>query len=124
MSAINILPALPVTLPLLGAAILGAGRKWMSRLIADILGLAFAAGTLSVCLLLLHAVLHAPLTYWLGSWFPRGSVVLGIALVAEPVGVGLATLAAFLTLLALMFSWRSIDSGSNHMQPLLLIFLA
>ncbi|MGI4756162.1 MAG: complex I subunit 5 family protein [Janthinobacterium lividum] len=120
----NALPALPVAIPLVGAALMGAARKWLPRLAADVLGITFASGTLTVCLLLLHAVLNHPLIYWLGNWYPRGSMVLGIALVAEPIGVGLATLAAFLTLLALVFSWRSIDSGANHMQPLLLIFLA
>lgn len=118
------LPALPVALPLVGAALMGGARKWLPRLAADILGAAFAAGTLAVCLLLLRAVLHRPITYWLGNWYPRGSVALGIALVAEPISVGLAALAAFLTLLAIVFSWRSIDSGANHLQPLLLIFLA
>ncbi len=118
------LPALPVALPLVGAALQGAARRWLPRLWADVLAIALAAGTLCVCLLLLRTVLHGPLIYWLGNWYPRGSMVLGIALVAEPIGVGLASLAAFLTLQALVFSWRSIDSGANHMQPLLLIFLA
>ncbi|WP_419805236.1 complex I subunit 5 family protein [Terriglobus sp.] len=124
MSAMNALPALPVALPLVGAAVMAATRKWLPRLLADVLGITFASGTLLACVLLLRLVLRGPLTYWLGNWHPRGSVALGIALVAEPVGAGLATLAAFLTLLALIYSWRSIDSGSNHMQPLLLIFLA
>ena len=92
-------------------------------MLADVLGIGFAAGTLAVCLSLMRAVLHGPLTYWLGNWYARGSMVLGIALIAEPISVGIATLAAFLTLLALVFAWRSIDSGANHMQPLLLIFL-
>jgi multicomponent Na+:H+ antiporter subunit D len=62
--------------------------------------------------------------YWFGNWFPRGSVVLGIGFVADVIGAGLATLAAVLTLLSLIFSWRLVDSGSNHFQPLMLIFLA
>ncbi|GAA3760827.1 complex I subunit 5 family protein [Terriglobus aquaticus] len=118
------LPALPVALPLVGAALLGALRKWLPRLATDVVSIAFAGGTLTACLLLLASALHHPIVYWLCNWYPRGSMVLGIALVAEPIGVSLAALAAFLTLLALVFSWRSIDSGANHMQPLLLIFLA
>lgn len=103
---------------------LAGSRRWLSRVAADVLGLAVAGMTLVVCCLLLRATMAGPLTYWLGNWYPRGSMVLGIGLVAEPIGVGLATLAALLTLLALLFSWRSIDSGANYMQPLLLIFLA
>jgi formate hydrogenlyase subunit 3/multisubunit Na+/H+ antiporter MnhD subunit len=42
---------------------------------------------------------------------------------ADPIGAGLAVLASTLTLLSLVFSWRVMDSGSNHFQPLMLIFL-
>jgi multicomponent Na+:H+ antiporter subunit D len=62
--------------------------------------------------------------YWFGYWFPRGSMALGIGFVADPISAGLAVLAATLTLLALVFSWRLVNSGSNHFQPLMLIFLA
>jgi hypothetical protein len=51
------LPALPVALPLLGAGLLAALRKWLSRVVADSLCIAIAAGTLICSLLLLsHAV--------------------------------------------------------------------
>ena len=119
-----VLPALPIAIPLAGAAFLGSVRKWLPRFAADCLGIFFAVATLAACLLLLRSVLDGALLYWVGDWHPRGAMVLGIALFVEPIGAGLASLAAFLSLLALIFSWRSIDSGANHMQPLLLIFLA
>ena len=124
MTVASTLPAVPVALPLLGAALLAALRKWLSRTVADSLGIAFAASTLLVCALLLARSTHGTAMYWLGNWYPRGSMVLGIGLLVDPIGTGLATLAAFLTLLALIFSWRFVDSGGEHLQPLMLIFLA
>jgi multicomponent Na+:H+ antiporter subunit D len=51
-------------------------------------------------------------------------MALGIGLVLEPIGTGLATFASLLTTLALLFAWRHVNSGSDHFQPLMLIFLA
>jgi multicomponent Na+:H+ antiporter subunit D len=42
----------------------------------------------------------------------------------DGVGCGLATLAAFLTTLAFLFSWKHTDSGGDHYHPLMLVFLA
>jgi multicomponent Na+:H+ antiporter subunit D len=118
------LPPLPIAVPLLGAALIAACRKWLSRRAADTLGIAFAGITLaSTSSLLLHAT-HATEVYWFGNWYPRGSMVLGITFVVDPIGAGLATLAALLTFLALLFAWRFVDSGGDHFQPLMLLFLA
>jgi multicomponent Na+:H+ antiporter subunit D len=124
MNAPSILTPLPIAVPMVGAALIASLRKWLSRAAADTLGISFAAITLVLAsLLLVHAV-HAPSVYWFGNWFPRGSVVLGISFVADPISAGLAVLASTLTLLSFMFSWRLVESGSNHFQPLMLIFLA
>jgi len=118
------LPALPVVLPLLGAGLLAALRKWLSRAAADSISIAVAAGTLISSLLLLgHAQQHTQV-YWFGNWYPRGSVVLGITFVVDPVAAGLSSLAGLLVLLALVFSWRFVDAGANHYHPLMLVFLA
>ena len=117
------LPPLPIVIPLLGAALLGALRKFLPRAAADSLGLFISAAALLASALLLHRTLDGPVVYWFGNWYPRGSLVLGIAFLAEPIGAGLALLAATLTFLALLSSWRTIDSGDNHFQPLMLIFL-
>jgi multicomponent Na+:H+ antiporter subunit D len=119
----NLAP-LPIAIPLLGAALIAATRKWLSRAAVDSLGILFAAVTLAITSsLLLHST-QATEVYWFGNWYPRGSMVLGITFVVDPIGAGLATLAALLTLLALTFAWRFVDSGGNHFQPLMLLFLA
>lgn len=99
-------------------------RRWLARAAADSLGILFSAATLVVSALLLIRVLYEPGIYWFGNWYPRGRTIVGIAFAAEPVSAGLAVLASTLTLLSLIFSWRLVDSGSNHLQPLMLIFLA
>jgi len=124
MQFANNLPGVPVALPLAGAALIAAARSWLSRAGADVMGIAFAALTLMLDLLLLDRALHGSFIYWFGNWYPRGAMVLGIVFVVEPVSAALAVLAAFLTLLALIFSWKFVDSGANHFQPLMLVFLA
>ena len=124
MTPISTLPPLPVAIPLLGAALLASLRKWLSRAAADSLGIAVALGTFVVSSMVLAAAAHGTTVYWFGNWYPRGSMVLGIPFVVDPIGAGLAWLAALLTLLALIFSWRFVDAGGNHFQSLMLVFLA
>ena len=115
---------LPVVVPMVGAALCAGLRKWLSRAAADTLGITFSLVTLAIAMTILRDATHGASTYWFGNWYPRGSMVLGIGFVVEPIGVGLATLAAFLTTLAMIFSWRFVDAGGNHFQPLMLVFLA
>jgi multicomponent Na+:H+ antiporter subunit D len=124
MTALIALPALPVAVPLLGAAALAALRKVFSRRAFDSCSIAIAALNLIFCTELLLRCRHHTIVYWFGNWFPRGSAVIGIGFVADPIAAGLATLAALLFLLAFIFSWRFVDSGNNLYHPLMLVFLA
>jgi multicomponent Na+:H+ antiporter subunit D len=124
MSDIPPQPALAVVIPLIGAAVLGGIRIWVSRRVADTLALLFCLATLIDTSLLLNRTLRAPIVYWFGNWYPRGSMVLGIGFVAEPIGTSLAVLACLLTFLSLLFAWNHVDSGERHFQPLMLIFMA
>ncbi len=118
------LPVLPVAIPLLAAALLAMLHRWLARAAADSTGIAVAAFNLVVSLLLLSRASQHTIVYWFGNWYPRGRMVLGITFVVDPAGAGLCALAAFLTLLAFLFSWRFMDAGANHYHPLMLIFLA
>ena len=120
---LNALPSLPIVLPLLGAATLAGLRKHLSRAAADSVAIATAGVNLVLTLMLLHEAQTRTLVYWFGNWYPRGSMVLGITFVVDPVSAGLAALAATLTVLALVFSWRFVDAGAGHFQPLMLVFL-
>lgn len=117
-------PALPVVVPLLTAAFLAGLREHLRRWLIDLLAILASAANLALTLLLLAASAHQNIVYWFGNWFPRGRMVLGIGFEVDPVGAGLAAIASLLILLALIYSWRSIESGLNFYQPLMLIFLA
>lgn len=120
----QLLPPLPVAIPLLGAAILAALRPWLSRRAVDILAIAIAGLDVLVCFALLQAATAHTLVYWFGNWFPRGSTVLGIGFVVDPVAASLSLLASVLFLLAFIFGWRFVDAGARHLHPLMLVFLA
>jgi multicomponent Na+:H+ antiporter subunit D len=119
----NALPALPIALPLLAASALAGLRKHLSRPAIDFIAIATAAINMALTLALLREAQVRTVVYWFGNWHPRGSIVLGITFVIDPVSAALAVLAATLTLLALLFSWRFVDAGANHFQPLMLVFL-
>lgn len=72
----NLAP-LPIALPLLGAALIAATRKWLTRAATDTLGILVAAVTLATMISLLIQSTHATEVYWFGNWYPRGSVVIG-----------------------------------------------
>jgi multicomponent Na+:H+ antiporter subunit D len=117
-------PALLVAVPLITAALLGGLRKLLPRLLTDVLALLAALFNLVLASLWTLHALHGTQVYWFGNWFPRGHMVIGIGFVLDPTGCGLATLTAFLTTLALLFSFRYTDSGGDHYHPLMLVFLA
>jgi multicomponent Na+:H+ antiporter subunit D len=90
----------------------------------DLIAILAASADLVLAMWLLICCSSQNIVYWFGNWFPRGRMVLGVGFEIDPVGAGLAVLAALLTLLALIYSWHAMESGQNHYQPLMLIFLA
>jgi multicomponent Na+:H+ antiporter subunit D len=61
---------------------------------------------------------------WAAGWQPRHGFSVGIVLVADPVGAGIATLAGCLVVLGLMYSWRYFESAEARYHCLVLLFLA
>src|SRR5438094_475593 len=120
---VNALPALPIVLPLLTAALLSGTRKHLARATSDSIAITCASVHLGLCITLFLRSQSETLVYWFGNWLPRGSMALGIDFVVDPAAAGTASLASALMLLALVFSWRFVDAGANHYQPLMLIFL-
>lgn len=116
-------PALLVAIPLIVAALLGALRKLVPRWAADLVSVLTAAGNLAMsCWWMAHALQRTEV-YWFGGWFPRGRMALGIGFTMDGYGCGLAALAALLTTLALIYSWKHMESGGGHYHPLMLVFL-
>ena len=117
--------ALPIVIPLLGAALLVAIRPWTPRLVQDVWAGSIGVCVIALCALLLaHTAHDGPFAYWLGGWRPNHLVSLGIALSIDPLGAGLATFAAVLVLAALIYSWRYFDAVDGLFHCLMLVFLA
>jgi multicomponent Na+:H+ antiporter subunit D len=117
-------PALLVAVPLTIAAVLAGFRKLIPRWLADLLSILTALANLMLAFMWTAHALHATQVYWLGNWFPRGHMAIGINFVMDAVGCGVAALASFLTLLGLLFSWKHTHGGGGHYHPLMLVFLA
>lgn len=100
-----------VAVPLFGAALLvGAGRR-LPRSAAEVLGCLFAAATAALALAASAGTPSStarPLE-WLGGWRPHGGAGVGIVLVGDRIGLGLATLVSLLVVAALAYAWRYFD---------------
>ncbi|MFE1751263.1 complex I subunit 5 family protein [Streptomyces anandii] len=97
-----------VAVPLLAAALLVAGGRHVPRPVAEGFGCLASATTAALAtVLLLNS--SPPLVEWVGDWFPRGGESVGIVLVGDGAGLGMAALASLLTLAALAYSWRYFD---------------
>lgn len=108
-----------VATPLLGAAFLVAAGRRMPRRAAEIVGAVFAAGTaaLAFSVLLRGASAGGPggrAVEWLGGWHPHGGVGVGIVLVGDRIGVGLAAVASLLVVAVLAYAWRYFDEPPDR----------
>ena len=115
---------LPLIIPLLMAALLTATSPLTARRAVETLAIVTAAVVTILCALLLLQATRAPIVYWFGGWRPRHGFALGVSFVIDPLGAGLATLAATLMTAALVFSWRYFDETRDLYHVIMLILLA
>ena len=112
-----------IAVPILVACVLLAVGKVAPRVVVDGIAIAAAASVLVLDVLLLAATSGSRVVTWAGGWRPTGGITFGIVLVADPVGVGLAIVAAVLVAAALVFSTRYYEAQEAHLHALLLLFL-
>lgn len=120
------LVALPLAVPLLVAAILVGASALLKRhrQTRDIIVILTMAVITARTALLIWPSHLAPLVYWFGGWLPRDGKALGIAFQVDPIGAGLATMAALLTTAALVYSWHYFEEIRGLFHALLLVFAA
>ncbi|MFN2555500.1 MAG: complex I subunit 5 family protein [Nitriliruptorales bacterium] len=119
------LASLIIAVPLLVAALLMVlNPLFPRRVLTDSLATATAAAVTLGCAILVVASANQPVVAWLGGWQPRNGLAVGIALAVDPIGAGIATLAALLTTAALLFSWRYFEAVGTLYHVLMLSFLA
>jgi multicomponent Na+:H+ antiporter subunit D len=116
--------ALPIVVPMIGAALLVAARHWTPRLVNDVAAGGVAIAVITMTVILLVRAVHRPFAYWMGGWRPTHMVAIGISLSIDPIGAGMATFTAVLVLAALIYSWRYFEGADGLFHTLMLIFLA
>ncbi|MET7517566.1 proton-conducting transporter membrane subunit [Streptomyces sp. NPDC005480] len=129
MTAAQLLPLIVAT-PLLGAALLVAAGRRLPRFAAEVTGFIFSAGAAAwaVAVLVRAPSAGSRAVEWMGGWRPRNGVSVGIVLVGDRVGVGLAALVSVLVVAALAYSWRYFDEPPHQhagsFPALILLFQA
>ncbi|WP_458249128.1 complex I subunit 5 family protein [Streptomyces sp. MAI_2237] len=103
----DLLPLL-VAVPLVGAALLVAVGRRLPRAVAESVACAVSTATAGLALVLLLDS-SPPLTEWVGGWQPVNGESVGIVLVGDGPGLGMAALASLLTLAAMAYSWHYFD---------------
>lgn len=118
------LAGLAVVVPLLAAAVLAGTTSLRARRAADIVALAAATAVTGLCVALVARSADHTVVAWMGGWHPRRGVALGIDLVADPLGAGLAAFAGLLAVAALSVAWHQVDTAGHLFHALVLGFLA
>ncbi|GAB3407826.1 complex I subunit 5 family protein [Flindersiella endophytica] len=113
-------PALIVAVPLLAAALLAAAGHWLPRIATETI--AVVAATAGTALALFAMVSPPERVTWLGGWAPRGPEGVGIALVADRFGTGLAVLAGLLVVAGLVYTWTFYEDVAASYHALILVF--
>jgi len=118
------LAPLTVAVPLLAATILVAATSVLRRPAVDVVAGLVALAVTVMCAVLVVGSASSPTITWLGGWRPEGGVALGISMVVDPLGAGLATLAGALTTASFVFGVRYFDTEEPLFHTLGLVFLA
>ncbi|HEY3942460.1 MAG TPA: complex I subunit 5 family protein [Acidimicrobiales bacterium] len=108
---------------MVAALIIMVDRR-LPRLAIDLLATAGALADVVFTALILHQSASGRVITWSAGWKPVHGLSVGIVLVDDPIGAGIALLAAALVVLALVFSWHYIESEEGHYHCLMLLFLA
>ncbi len=118
------LPPIAVAVAITGAAVLLAAGRFLPRPAVDGVATAVAAAVTGISAAVLVSAAGGRVVTWAARWEPHRGFSVGIVMVSDPVGAGIAMLAAALTTCALVYSWRYFESVHAHYHALLLLFLA
>jgi multicomponent Na+:H+ antiporter subunit D len=115
---------LAIAVPIILACLLLAGGRWLPRPVVDGIATGGAVAVAGLDVAILAATAHGPVVVFAGGWAPVDGFTVGITLVADPMGAGVALTAALLMIGALVFGWRYFDDADVHYPALMLLFLA
>lgn len=112
-----------IAVAILGAPVLLVLGKVAPRIVVDLVAIAVAATTVALLSVVFVAASSGRVVDWAAGWAPHKGQTVGIVLVVDPVGAGIALSAACLMVLALVYSTRYIESVHGHYHCLMLLFL-
>jgi multicomponent Na+:H+ antiporter subunit D len=115
---------LPVAIPLVGAALVAATDHLVPARLKDYPAMVVGATSSVFSAMLLLDSQGRDLLQWQGGWTPRHGVAIGIALVADPLGAGMAAFASVVVTAALVYSWHYMEESPRLHRVLMLVFLA
>jgi multicomponent Na+:H+ antiporter subunit D len=117
---------LPVVLPLLTAAAIGALNPLLRRRrrILDSVAIAASAAVAGLLVVIMIRVAGHDEIYWFAGFRPHHGIAIGIDFEVGPLSAGLACLAAVLVTGAMIFSWRYFERVATYYHVLMLVFLA
>jgi multicomponent Na+:H+ antiporter subunit D len=118
------LPTLLIAVPVAGASLLLATGRFLPRRLIDGASVAVMLCSVVLAASLIAATGNGRAVTWAGGWTPKPHLVVGIVLVADRTGAGLALLIAALATCALLFSWRYFQSVHAHFHALIMLFTA
>ncbi|MGW2648814.1 complex I subunit 5 family protein [Streptomyces sp. NPDC001393] len=123
----DLLP-LAIAVPLLGAVVLMIVGRWLPRPAIDVLVTVWAALEVGCLAWLWLRTGDGHSVSWLGGWSPVHGESVGIVLVGDRIGVGLALLTGALVLAVVVYSWRYFDeppeAHAGTFPALILLFEA
>jgi multicomponent Na+:H+ antiporter subunit D len=105
----DVLLPLAVAMPLLGAVAVFLLGRLAPRVVLDAATALVALATVADLFALWALVGSGHATSWLGGWRMRNGHSVGIVLVGDRLGVGLAALVAVLVLAVVAYAWRYFD---------------
>jgi multicomponent Na+:H+ antiporter subunit D len=121
---LSLLLSFCIAVPILAACVLLVLGRVLPRAVTD----SIAAVTVVVVIAMLAVVLargsDGRAVSWVANWKPERGYSVGIVLVGDRIGTGIALLASCLVLLAFIYSWRYFESVEAHYHCLILLFLA
>ena len=106
-----------------GCVLLLAGRI-LPRAAVDGTAIAVALAEAGLLADLLSQSAGGRLVTWVAGWAPHHGYSVGIVLVVDPLGAGIALMAACLMAVAFLFGARYFESIEAHYHALMLLFLA
>ena len=117
------IPPLLVAIPVIAAALVAGGDHVTPQPVQKALGLAAAAATTALALVLMTATESHEVVHWFAGWRPRSGVAIGIDFAVDPIGAGMCAVIAAIVLLALVYSWTYMKEAARLYDMLMLVAL-